>query len=619
VTDERWEELVRRQERAAREEPGAYRRRVALLAALGYGYILIALAAILAVGVAIVVFVALGHAAILAKLAIPFFIVAGVIVRSLWVRMPPPTGLRLKRADAPALFDAIEEVRRQVDGPRVHRVIVDPELNAGVVQVPRLGPIGPARNYLVLGLPLLQALPEECVRAVLAHEFGHLSARHGRFGRWIYRLRGTWARLLDDLERRQSAATGIFRRFFEWYAPYFSAYSFALARGQEYFADEVSVSAAGERNAARTLVELAIASRFLGAEYWPRVYERARSEPAPPGNAYAGLATDLPLAERDDLDGWVKAAVRAPGDLTDTHPSLADRLRAMGADPERAADLVRERPDRTAADVWLGPFQDALAARFDHEWREATAPDWRAAHDEMAAEQKQLAELARRDAEEPLAGEELRELAWLTARHESDAAAAPLYERALAADPGDALTSLALGRIELDRDRLDAALAHLDRAMEGGVAAAARAAELAYGALMERGDEERAAEYRRRGEEAYERLAAAEREASTFEPGDSLEPHGLDPGVVHQAAQAVSRQKGVKRAYLARKAIANPEPGMPPLFVLAVDTNNQETIDAIVRDVSLPGSVLVLSMDHKSNREAVRQLATLDGASIYRR
>jgi Zn-dependent protease with chaperone function len=621
VTDERWEELVRRQERAARERPGAYRRRVGLLAALGYGYILLVLAAILAIGVAIVVLVALGSAAILVKLAIPFFVLAGVIVRSLWVRLPPPGGIRLKRADAPALFDAIEEVRKEVGGPRVHRVLAVPDLNAAVVQIPRMGPIGPARNYLLLGLPLLQALPADCVRAVLAHEFGHLSGRHGRFGAWIYRLRGSWARLLNDLEARQHAATGLFRRFFEWYAPYFSAYSFALARGQEYFADEVSAKAAGERTAARALVELAVADRFLDAEYWPRVFERARAEPAPPANAFAGLATDLPLPERDDLEGWVGAAVRAPGGLTDTHPSLADRLRALGTDPEEAAALVRERPSETAADVWLGPFQDALAGRFDDEWRDATAADWKAAHDEMAAEQRQLEELRRRDAGEPLQGDDVLALARLTMRYDGDDAAVPVYERVLASESGShaAVAHLALGRIDIERDRLEPGLAHLDRAMEGGPAVAPQAAGLAYGTLMERGDEERAAEYRRRGEAAYEKLAAAEAEASSLGPEDRLEPHGLEPGIVHQAAQAAGRHKGVKKAYLARKAIAEPMPGIPPLFVMAVDSRNQETLRAILHELRLPGAVVVLSTHHKDNKHAVRQLASLEGAQVYRR
>jgi hypothetical protein len=43
---ERWEALVRRLEKRARQDPQGYRRRVALLAALGFGYLGAVLAAL---------------------------------------------------------------------------------------------------------------------------------------------------------------------------------------------------------------------------------------------------------------------------------------------------------------------------------------------------------------------------------------------------------------------------------------------------------------------------------------------------------------------------------------------------------------------------------------------
>ena len=85
-------------------------------------------------------------------------------------------------------------------------------------------------NYLVLGLPLLRALSPAEFRAVLAHEFGHLSGKHGRFSGWIYRVRQTWIQILVSVHQERSYASFLFEPFLEWYAPYLNAYSFVLAR-----------------------------------------------------------------------------------------------------------------------------------------------------------------------------------------------------------------------------------------------------------------------------------------------------------------------------------------------------------------------------------------------------
>jgi Zn-dependent protease with chaperone function len=145
------------------------------------------------------------------------------ILRSLWVRIRPPTGLALERADAPRLFDLVDRVGRALGAPGIDTVLLTDDLNAGVAHVPWLGLFGPGRNYLVLGLPLLQALTEPQLEAVLAHEFGHVSGKHTRFGAWVYRTRLTWARLALQLEGAGRGAP--LRAFVRWYYPRFEAAS----------------------------------------------------------------------------------------------------------------------------------------------------------------------------------------------------------------------------------------------------------------------------------------------------------------------------------------------------------------------------------------------------------
>ena len=83
--------------------------------------------------------------------------------------------------EAPALFEALERIRRKIRAPMIHHVRLNDEFNASIQQVPRYGLLGGSVNHLTIGLPLLMALNRPRFLAVLAHEYGHLRGDHGRF------------------------------------------------------------------------------------------------------------------------------------------------------------------------------------------------------------------------------------------------------------------------------------------------------------------------------------------------------------------------------------------------------------------------------------------------------
>src|SRR5205823_13020013 len=162
----------------------------------------------------------------------------------------------------------------------LHRVLLDDRVNAGVVQIPRAAGLLGSQNYLVLGLPYLLALTPDELRAVTAHELGHLSRRHGRFGSFVYRVRATWWQLLEALEERRSVWTGVIRRFFEWYVPYFNAYTLPVARAHEFEADDAAAHAAGREAAAASLASGLLAARWIEESFWPTVYRSAAERAA---------------------------------------------------------------------------------------------------------------------------------------------------------------------------------------------------------------------------------------------------------------------------------------------------------------------------------------------------
>ena len=236
MSDTQFEQLVRRLESYSRQHPTRYKLNVALVAALGYVYVLAVLGLALAIGAWLMLSLKEGGSGHLSSIKLLFGLglLAAVILRAFRVRLTPPTGFEVHREDAPRLFLLIDKLTKALGTPPFHHVFIVNDLNAAVAQVPCLGIFGWYQNNLLLGLPLMLAMTPAQFRAVLAHEFGHLGRQHGRFPGWIYRTRIVWSRLLEELRARHHWGSVLFTKFLDWYAPFFNAYSFVLARAQEY-------------------------------------------------------------------------------------------------------------------------------------------------------------------------------------------------------------------------------------------------------------------------------------------------------------------------------------------------------------------------------------------------
>lgn len=279
MTREEFDRLVRAVENGVGRRPAALRWRVAWLAALGY--------ALLLAGLLVVVLVAGGFFAVMYWADREGKIVCGVIggiilvgggltvLRGLLVRLPPPEGVPLHRAQTPELFAMLDELRQQLRCVPFHHVHIVPAHNASVVQVPRLGVLGWSRNFLLLGLPLLDGHSLAEVRAILVHEFAHLSRQHGRFSHWIYRLRRSWETIFTQLSQQQMrgqlSARLLLLRCFNFFWPRFNAHAFVFSRANEYEADSVAARLAGTDHIATALIRLAMQDRLLEEDFWPEL------------------------------------------------------------------------------------------------------------------------------------------------------------------------------------------------------------------------------------------------------------------------------------------------------------------------------------------------------------
>jgi Zn-dependent protease with chaperone function len=364
-----FELLVERAERTARARPGAYKAQVFGLAVLGYVFLAVVIAVLATV--IVMAMLAVRHAP---GIAIKLVFVLGafllVVLRALWVVLEPPEGRILTRTDAPDLFELLDGLRQELQTPAIHVVLLTPQFNAAVAQVPRLGLFGWHRNYLVLGLPLMQVLTREQFTAVLAHELGHLSHGHARTSNWIYRLRQTWLRLEDALIHHGPPGSQVINWFYRWYVPYFFGFSFPLARANEFEADEAAARVTSPQVACQALTNVNVVGSFLSERYWPGLYRAAldaaaQTAFAPYTRLGAAALTGISAADRKT---WMAAALREVASVADTHPSLQERIHAMGGAPE----VVVPAPGQ-ASDLLLRPALPRLLTEFDLQWHKRLA------------------------------------------------------------------------------------------------------------------------------------------------------------------------------------------------------------------------------------------------------
>jgi tetratricopeptide (TPR) repeat protein len=492
--------LIGRLERQADDNPQLYAFKVGALAALGYASIFL---------LALIILITFWYtfspllsgegfrAPLVVACAVGLVTLVGM-VRALWVRIAEPTGLRITREDTPRLFEVIDEVAAKMGGVRVDSVSVSSEFNACIVQLPRWGIFGNYRNHLEIGLPLAMVLTIDELKAVIAHEMGHLSQAHGKFGAWIYRQRVTW----HALESKFSHPVGIFDQilaaFYGWYAPYFYAYSFVLARNHEYVADREAASVTSAQAIGTALTKLELAGRFLVEVFWKRLYDQVEKQPEPPYMPHAVMPRVFKVAERQwARPDWLHQSLRRYAADDDTHPSLAERLAALDIEPSMPA-LDAEH----SALSLFHPATASLVKYFDDEWQQDTVPKWRKRHTEITQAKARLSLLedARTAA---LSDQELWEKVLLQLEIDREDQAMESLEELLSREGQFPKAHLLIGRLLLERAD-DRGLKHLLLAVEQDLALADEAGRAGYLYLMRRGREKEARRFWAKAQEICE-------------------------------------------------------------------------------------------------------------------
>jgi Zn-dependent protease with chaperone function len=589
-----YEALVQRMEQLAERAPRAYRLRVLALAALGYAYLLILLIALFAL--AVIATYALRSATLLgAKLLVVVGALLLAVLRSLWVRLAPPEGERLRAADAPEFFELLGQLCSQLAAPRVHEVLITEDFNAAVAQVPRLGVFGWHRNYLLVGLPLMKCLTREQFAAVLAHELGHLSRGHARVANWIYRLRLVWQRLDVGLAARPRWGSGLILSFLRWYVPYFNACSFPLARNNEFEADASSMQLTSPLAAAQALTNTSVISSYLQERYWPAINAGARVSAQPAFAPFSALnASALHGLTPAEAERWLERALNRATSCHDTHPSLRARLAALGMQPQ----LAPPAPEQ-AADRLLGIRAASLATAFDSRWRARVAPAWQKVYGDTLRKRDRLTELRERAAAAPLATPQGAELAALEEDVGAGAVRALAVSRELVArEPQSHLARFTLARQLLLLGEAEG-IAMMEAVMHFEPEALVPGSQLLRDYWWRHGDAQRAQQWQARAAGRARALEQIRKQRQRVHVHDTWLEHALPAEALQALVAGLQGIRGLRAAWLVRKQVEHwPD---KPLYVLGVELRTRgrpgrQALAELRRTLVFPGETVIMQV-----------------------
>lgn len=398
--------------------------------------------------------------------------------RLVFFRRPGRDEVWLRREQAPALFAALDDMRQRLRGPAIRGVVITREMNASAIWHRWFGLWFMPRQYgyISVGLPVLATLSAPEALAVVAHEYGHLAGYPNRWGTLFYNLRTALLELQEDASRWDDRISiwlaGAVRRFVGKY----DQLAFEYCRENEYGADAVSAQLVQPEPAVWALVRMQVARHYLEDEFWPGIYAKVSDVPEVEGAPFCQLAemarAPVPEFDPDRCMRLMRDLLQSESDDGDTHPSLAERVRALGFSPEAMLEDgvdIAPRAAQPALAAWFATdIADELLA-LDRQWQAAVEPWWRERHRELL-EADQNAEARQREKSELAArAEQDAEAAWnlLLMRIDdgeicdSDGAAADY----LRCHPNHGPAHFAIGRRWLGEDD-KRALRHLHRALD---------------------------------------------------------------------------------------------------------------------------------------------------------
>jgi Zn-dependent protease with chaperone function len=265
-------------------------------------------------------------------------------------RFEPPSD-PLDGTAFPRVEQLVRDVAVRVGHPNPQDLYLTPDANAFAGRRRRVWYRRP-RTVVGVGLVFFEIFDREELASIVAHEMGHHSAGDVLLGPFIYRIRRAIGNALERLE----GSSFWLHLPFVGYGELFLRVTRRTSREQELAADALASRISGRAATGRALSRLHELGPLWDAYWQEDVLPVLTCGFRPPLLDGFRHMLASPVIREDISTSARKMRDRAPSP-TDTHPSLAERLAALGAVGGISEERPPARPD--GARAW---FDDVDAA-----------------------------------------------------------------------------------------------------------------------------------------------------------------------------------------------------------------------------------------------------------------
>ncbi|HEY1048042.1 MAG TPA: M48 family metallopeptidase, partial [Bacteroidia bacterium] len=268
----------------------------------------------------------------------------------------------IKRNEEPLLFKMVEDLVKEIGTHFPNKIYLSPEVNSLVFY--NQGMINlflPSRKNLVIGLGLVNALTEEELKSVLAHEFGHFSQNSMKIGAYSTNLENIVIKILFKNENLNQMFKHVLG--FHWFASVFGllvipyirliewslskSFNFvqvnnrALSREMEFHADAIAANVSGTKTFQSALMKMEFSHLAFNEaiKYLPKL----ESKKMKPKSFYElhtmmikamcemnhlEFKNGLPVIQIEDVNRINRSKLYIK-DKYATHPDMMDRIKNL--------------------------------------------------------------------------------------------------------------------------------------------------------------------------------------------------------------------------------------------------------------------------------------------------
>jgi hypothetical protein len=491
-----------RMDAVATASPALYYLFAWLLAAIGYGYLML-FPIVAGFAVAFVGYMVSQASPaqwsttdwIIALLALGISALAAWTTRAIALTRPDlPPGRPMTKADFPLLVNHIKQLVASYNAPALEQIKLTTRFDIEIIRSPVHGFPSSFNHTLLIGLPVMSCMSPVQLKLLLAREIGHLAQCRRQYNRRIIYLRSVWRHYAQEYCHDWKPDTLLLRLFFCWYAPFYSLSTEAAVKLEEFIKDRCMLDITPTEIAAETVAVFEVKKRFIENEFWPELNDMAYIQPRPSWLPYSSM--DSMIAQKLDKEKTQAYYNNETGQYSaadEERTLLHQRMKALGQDEF----IIPAPKPESAATHFFGSSLKQIQQQMDNIWYLKNKAIWSKRYKQGINEKKQLKHFRNQAAKALLSNDEAHRYVLLLQKYLQADKSGPLLHEILKTNSHDPHVCFEVGRLLLkanDEQGVDA----LNLAMEMSAELTVECCQQIVKFMVHSGDMNQAQIYRRK-------------------------------------------------------------------------------------------------------------------------